>query len=270
METKLIKANNYEQAAKELETVSPGLSAKINEEIDEKNNGHFTVALVRSTDNPVSKKYDHAVTVQQLNKRAFEKMEANLAVTGFDKMIVVHNPDPSHKRNTKTISLVPGSPAAAANNQPIETPAEMEARITAELSKKYEGFVPAAAANGAPMAVVGATVHTPEEMEARLRAEFELKFGPNTNPDVIKGEDFIAVTEGGATLKINLTHPDLIIDGANDINTNITMIGDFNDETTVPNLKKFAAENNIDLTGLTVKEKILDKLNAWKAENVKA
>jgi len=271
METQMIKANNYDQAANELEAIEKGFSAKISDEIKEKDNTHFTVALVRSTDNPITKKYDHAVSIQQLNRRAFEKMESNLAVTGFDKMIVIHNPDPSVKRTTKTISLVPGSPASAANNQPIETPAQMEERIRKEYEQKFAGFVPASAANSnIDPTQVGATVNTPEEMEKRLRAEFEVKFGPNTDPETIKGDDFISVTEGGATLKINFNNPDLIVDGADDQTKAITMVGDYDHETTVPNLKKFAEENSIDIKGLTAKDKILERLDDWKAKNVKS
>lgn len=260
-----ILANNYDQAAKELETIEKGLSAKISNEIDEGNNGHFTVALVRSTNNEIMQKYEHKVSIQQLNSRAFEKMANNLAVTGYDKMIIVHNPDPNHKRNTKVVAFTPGSNQSNANNKPIETPEQIEARVRAEFEKKYEGFTPAPEKIDLPLG--GQQLETPEQIENRLRAEFEHRFGPDTKPEVEKTEDFISLSQDGAKLKIFFANPNAIFDSADE--TDVVMVGDFNDRSSVADLEKFAKDNEIDLSGVTGKANILTVLKTWKSENVK-
>lgn len=84
-----IKANNYQQAFKEIEADKS--SESTSKEINENDRGHYVVALVKQQDNPVKKKYDVTINIQQYDDRGF--MTKGLGFLGFDKMVILHNPE---------------------------------------------------------------------------------------------------------------------------------------------------------------------------------
>ena len=88
-----IKANNYQQAFKEIEAIDKEVAKALPQEINENDRGHYVVALVKQQDNPVKKKYDVTINIQQYDDRGFAKAEKGLAFLGFDKMVILHNPE---------------------------------------------------------------------------------------------------------------------------------------------------------------------------------
>lgn len=134
-----IKANNYQQAFKEIEAIDKEVAKALPQEINENDRGHYVVALVKQQDNPVKKKYDVTINIQQYDERGFAKAEKGLAFLGFDKIVILHNPE------EVTAQAQPTTPAPATPATPTETAEQIEARLKAEFEKKYAGYVPAPA-----------------------------------------------------------------------------------------------------------------------------
>lgn len=134
-----IKANNYQQAFKEIDAIDKEVAKALPQEINENDRGHYVVALVKQQDNPVKKKYDVTINIQQYDERGFAKAEKGLAFLGFDKMVILHNPE------EVTAQAQPTTPAPATPATPTETAEQIEARLKAEFEKKYAGYVPAPA-----------------------------------------------------------------------------------------------------------------------------
>jgi hypothetical protein len=130
-----IKANNYQQAFKEIEAIDKEVAKALPQEINENDRGHYVVALVKQQDNPVKKKYDVTINIQQYDDRGFAKAEKGLAFLGFDKMVILHNPE----QVTATVQ----TPAPATPATPTETAEQIEARLKKEFEEKYAGYVPA-------------------------------------------------------------------------------------------------------------------------------
>lgn len=135
-----IKANNYQQAFKEIEAIDKEVAKALPQEINENDRGHYVVALVKQQDNPVKKKYDVTINIQQYDERGFDKAKKGLAFLGFDKIVILHNPE-----EVTAQANAPQTPAPATPATPTETVEQIEARIKAELEKKYAGYVPAPA-----------------------------------------------------------------------------------------------------------------------------
>ena len=134
-----IKANNYQQAFKEIEAIDKEVAKALPQEINENDRGHYVVALVKQQDNPVKKKYDVTLNIQQYDERGFAKAEKGLAFLGFDKIVIIHNPE------TVTATAQTTAPAPATPATPTETAEEIEARLRKEFEEKYKGFAPAPA-----------------------------------------------------------------------------------------------------------------------------
>lgn len=151
-----IKANNYQQAFKEIDAIDKEVAKALPQEINENDRGHYVVALVKQQDNPVKKKYDVTINIQQYDERGFAKAEKGLAFLGFDKMVILHNPE------EVTAQAQPTTPAPATPATPTETAEQIEARLKAEFEKKYAGYVPAPA-TPAPAAATEDTTATGTE-----------------------------------------------------------------------------------------------------------
>ena len=104
---KKIQANNYEIAFKEIEAIDKEVANALPKEINESDRGHYVVALVKKTDNPVKKTYETTINIQQFDARGFEKTSKSIAILGFDKMVVLHNPE-----TVEVAAIAPTTPAA--------------------------------------------------------------------------------------------------------------------------------------------------------------
>ena len=86
-----IKPNNLVQAQKEWDAIEGKKKNELTTEINEVDKDLFSVGLVRV--DVVNKKVTKSVNVQIFNKRAFEKIEKSFVYLGYDKIIVLHNPE---------------------------------------------------------------------------------------------------------------------------------------------------------------------------------
>lgn len=90
---KTVNANRFEKAAKELNKIVGGLASKISKTIKESDIFHYHVALVKVSDRPGQIKNKVTVSVQVYAKQGWEKIQKNFQFHGFNKIVLVHDPE---------------------------------------------------------------------------------------------------------------------------------------------------------------------------------
>lgn len=121
---KTLKANNYEQAAKELANLDESLVEKVSENIDASDKKHYHVITVRIIDRPGQVKNDTKVNVQKFHKGGFDKIIKRFKNTGADYCIVLHDPSKDGEEVEVTV--------------PAHKLKQTEAQIRAEIEKEAE------------------------------------------------------------------------------------------------------------------------------------
>ena len=125
---KTLKANNYEQAAKELANLDESLVKKISEEINASDKRHYHIITVRIIDRPGKVKNDTQVSIQKYHKHGFEKIVKRFKNTGADYCIVLHDPT---KDGEDVEVYVP-------SHKLKQTEAQIRAEVQAEAEKEIQ------------------------------------------------------------------------------------------------------------------------------------
>ncbi|ALN97246.1 hypothetical protein LIT13_06710 [Flavobacterium psychrophilum] len=189
---KKIQANNYEIAFKEIEAIDKEVANALPKEINESDRGHYVVALVKKTDNPVKKTYETTINIQQFDARGFEKTSKSIAILGFDKMVVLHNPE-----TVEVAAIAPTITAAPIKTQ-VEIDAEIEEKANAKAQELFDAKLKELeASKPAPTTPAANDPKTVDLTELKID---ELKAFAKTNEIDIKGltakeEIFIALSE---------------------------------------------------------------------------
>jgi hypothetical protein len=119
---KTFKANNYDQAVKEIDALDKSKTEVIKEDIRFEDRKNFHVAMVRITDRPGEAKNDVSVNVQMFHDQGFVKLQKSFSFLGWNKLVVVHDPRQNEIEATNpTIE----------KDSAMKTPAEIEAEIEA-------------------------------------------------------------------------------------------------------------------------------------------
>ncbi len=130
----MIKANRFEQAVAEMESLDVNQLKKLNEEIDVKDSKHYHVALITIVTREGQAKNSVKVNIQKFHEAGFKKLEKNFKFYGFTKLIVLHDPtitmESVEKEETKTIDL-----------KPSMTEQEMEAEIEKRAQEKFDAHL---------------------------------------------------------------------------------------------------------------------------------
>jgi hypothetical protein len=126
---KTFKANNYDQAVKEIDALDKSKTEVIKEDIRFEDRKHFHVAMVRITDRPGEAKNDVSVNVQMFHDQGFVKLQKSFSFLGWNKLVVVHDPRQNEIEATNpTIE----------KDSAMKTPAEIEAEIEAKAEKMFQ------------------------------------------------------------------------------------------------------------------------------------
>lgn len=220
---KTVKANNFEKAIAELEGFSKDYVGTIKEAIPADNSKHFNAIMVKVIDNPGSPNNTVKVDVICLDKGRFERMKKNFAFHGYSKMIVLH--DPSLVEPPIETDGIPSHIKAKAQ---AEAKAEMEAEIEAKAQAKFEAKLK-------------------EFEEAKAKAEAEKGKGEKVETTEVDSQK--PQPEG--------------LEGGEGDQGGEKISSEGIDQLTVDQLKEYAKDNEIDLTGLKVKDEIKGAVMAW-------
>lgn len=131
---KTLKVSNYQQALKEINALDSTKAGIIKEEINFDDRNHYHVAMVRITDRPGQAKNDVSVNVQMFHESGFQKLEKNFQILGFNKLIVVHDPNQNPVEETQT---APQTTPPATTKTPEEIEAEIEAKANAKADELF-------------------------------------------------------------------------------------------------------------------------------------
>lgn len=131
---KTLKVSNYQQALKEINALDSEKAGIIKEEINFDDRNHYHVAMVRITDRPGQAKNDVSVNVQMFHESGFQKLEKNFQILGFNKLIVVHDPNQNPVEETQT---APQTTPPATTKTPEEIEAEIEAKANAKADELF-------------------------------------------------------------------------------------------------------------------------------------
>lgn len=194
---KTIKANNFDQALKEIEGLDKDQAGKVKEAIKVCDRKHNHVIGVKILDRPGQAKNDVEIQTLILTDDKFKKLNKNPKFHGFAKLIVLH--DASQDEGTETPIL------------DIQDEAKIEAKVKAELEAKHQKEM--------------------DELRAKLKAEAiedQKKSKPDGNADV-----------------------DVLVKFKTEL------------DATVDELKEYAKDNEIDLSGLKNKSDIQLAIGTW-------
>jgi hypothetical protein len=209
---KTFKASNYAQALKEIHSLDSEKAEIIKEEINFEDRNHYHVAMVRITDRPGEAKNEVSVNIQLFHEAGFRKLEKNFPFLGWNKLVVIHDP----------------------NQNPIE-----------------ETIAPEAGSVAPPV-----ITKTQEEIEAEIEAKADAKANELFEARIAKIEADKAKAGSVAPTKGNKLDTDQQLE--------------FFGSATVDQLKEYAKDNEIDLSGLKVKEDIKATILAWYEDQPKA
>ena len=135
---KTIKANNYSQAVKEMESLDKDQVAKVNKEINFCDRKHNHVVAVKVSDRPGEVKNEVSVNTIIVNDDKLKKLNKNFKFLGFTKLIILHDASQYEEDETPVLHVH--------DKQGIEAKikAELEAKNKAEidaLRQKFEADV---------------------------------------------------------------------------------------------------------------------------------
>jgi hypothetical protein len=209
---KTFKANNFNQALKEIQSLDSEKSGIVKEEINFEDRNHYHVAMVRITDRPGEAKNEVSVNVQMFHEAGFRKLEKNFPFLGWNKLVMIH--DPKQNPVEETIA-----PQAGSIVPPVitKTQEEIDAEIEAKANAKAD-----------------------ELFEARL-AKMEADKTQDASVAPLQGNKL-------------------------DADQQLEFFG----SATVDQLKEYAKDNEIDLSGLKVKEDIKTTILAWYEDQAKS
>lgn len=89
---KTLKANNLDQAKKEIKEVKESYLDDLQSEIKESEKGYFHVLLIRLIPLPNELKNKIEVVPQIYDPQHFEKLKESYKFLGYHKLIVLHDP----------------------------------------------------------------------------------------------------------------------------------------------------------------------------------
>lgn len=87
-----MKANNYQQACKELDAIEAGLSSQISEEVKEGNKGHFNVVMVQRINDSTNERYLTKLIPQAFSESGYDKVKKQFPFLGYSKIVLLHDP----------------------------------------------------------------------------------------------------------------------------------------------------------------------------------
>lgn len=98
---KMLKANNYEQALKEVKAFDEKLAEQLSSEIKEQDSSAYNVVLLSKVNDTVNERYITSLFVQTYNKRAVKKILENYMFLGYKKAVILHDPTVEEKKKSK-------------------------------------------------------------------------------------------------------------------------------------------------------------------------
>lgn len=224
---KTVKANTYKKALAELLAIDEKAENLLPQEISENDKDHYVCLMVKRDNNATKKRYETKVSVQQFDAQSFQKMIKNVAVTGYDYAIVLHNPD------NKGTDIVEGPIVS-------KTEAQLREEIEADLRKEFE-----AKFGQQPDAVINTEKNVKVEGEGATLTQ-HIDHIPATDAagtgTEAKKEEIPAIVQDPTPKTIDISG------------------------YTVDKLKAFAKENEIDIKGVTAKDDIIATLQTWQKE----
>lgn len=177
---KKLKANNYSQASKEIESMDESLVQKLNEEINHDDRKHYHVAMVKIQDRPGQAKNKVSFFIQQYNERAFEKAKKNIAFLGFNKMVVLHDPSQLEEEEETFV------PKHVAQKTESEIRKELQAEFDEKLQAKLDEALKTKTDQQVPTNEgQGTEEPTPEEIVKDLTIDQMKEFAKTNNIDVV-------------------------------------------------------------------------------------
>ena len=137
---KLLKANNHEQAFKELSEIDKKAAKKLSSEIKESDKRMYHSIGVKIETVANSAKNKVVLQVIKHHKHGFERFSKDFQLHGFMKIIVLHNPENLEEKEEKHIP----QHIKTATRSEIEKElrekfdAELEEKVAAGIAKKME------------------------------------------------------------------------------------------------------------------------------------
>lgn len=86
------KANNYQQALSQLQSIDPSLGPKLQEEIKFENRKHYAILLIRKINDARRERYLTSFNVQFFNSYQWAKLQKGFNYLGYNTLIVLHDP----------------------------------------------------------------------------------------------------------------------------------------------------------------------------------
>jgi hypothetical protein len=102
---KTVKANNYNQAEKEINDLDKSLMSKVKSMIKSCDLMFFHLLAVKITDQPGQTKNKVTLDTIIVNQDKFEKLKKNSSFLGFSKLIVLHDPSLIDKTIVPTLHV---------------------------------------------------------------------------------------------------------------------------------------------------------------------
>lgn len=220
-----VKANNYDQAVKELATQDEKLVSQIPDKIDSAEKEMFHVITVKVNDRPGQAKNEVVQNVQKYHQVGFDKLKKNFLILGFATLIVLHDPNAGTEEelDETTFDEEDFSKQTVANKVASEIAGKSNAEIEAEIEEK---------------------------VERRLQMIFAANIideGKVVTQEALENHDASLATEDVKTESKKLSKEEL----------------DKVFEGTVKDFKAFAESNSIDVNGLTTRAQFLEAFTTW-------
>lgn len=127
---KPLKANNYNQAVKELSNLDKRQAKKLKDVIDHKNRKYYHVIAVTIIPNPGEAKNTIKTNIHKLHPRSFEKFEKNHGLVNVNRIIILHDPTLLEEEEVKIL------PKHEKESIEAKIRREMKVQHDAELSEK--------------------------------------------------------------------------------------------------------------------------------------
>lgn len=235
------KANNHQQASKELAVLDAKLAETLQEEINESDKGHYNVILVRIKDRPGEAKNEVTMNIQTFNKRGFERLGDNLAFHGINKMILLH--DPALETEEDEV-IIP-------NHEIQKTEEEIRKEVEEGNDEKVKALV-----DEALKKAMGEQTEVPNHLKQKMESDIKAEVTKGNEAEIER-----RVQEALAEKKsLEQSNGEGGQDGPKP--------EDFVKDMTIDQMKEFAKANNVDITGLKKAEefkiRIVEFLNESK------
>lgn len=131
---KTSKANNYDQAVKELKELSKKQANSISKTVRHEDRKHYHAICVRITMIEGSAKNKVTTNVVQLHEHGFKRLAKHYLSQGINKVILLHDPTQLDEKEVKHL--------------PTHKKESIEAKIRRELKEKHEAEIKKAVSEG--------------------------------------------------------------------------------------------------------------------------